>query len=128
MGYEVGSYSEFLAVLRDFLITPALLKSALAFVQELRDWFEVQTEFAFYASSILLAYDNSSGDLSADGDSTGSSDGLSLRAKMIDFAHVHSPNERCIAGSRAGKPLQTTGRDESYLIGLKALEELLKSV
>eukprot|EP01043_Picozoa_sp_COSAG02_P059448 COSAG02_NODE_7582_length_2948_cov_51.848375_2_plen_145_part_00 len=128
MGFEVGSHSELLTVLRDFLPTPILLKSALAFVHELREWFEEQTEFAFYASSILFAYDNNCSDQSADGKTTGSTGGLTLRAKMIDFAHVHSPNERCVAGARAGKPLQTTGRDESYLTGLMALEELLKSV
>lgn len=126
MGVEVSSHSELLAVLRDFFATPALLNSATTFVAELQEWFEGQTQFAFYASSILLAYDSS---LDADSATTGSnSRGLTLRAKMIDFSHVHAPTERCVAGPRAGKPLQTSGRDESYLTGLNALQELLHAV
>ena len=53
------------------------VQAAELFVAGLLVWFEQQTEFAFYASSLLLVYDNAAA-------------APELRVKMIDFAHVSS--------------------------------------
>ena len=136
---EVDSEAALLGVLRDFFVTPVLLHAAEAFVAELLEWFEEQRELAFYASSILLVYDSSSSSSSSGGGGGGGGGGKPgvhaqsggrpmLRAKMIDFAHVHSPGERCVAGARAGKALQPSGQDDSYITGLRALQRLLEAV
>ena len=48
-----------------------------------------------------------------------------LRAKMIDFNHVHSVDEPCVAGPRKGLPLQDGPCDDSYREGLAHLRRLL---
>jgi len=87
-------------LLKKFLRTEKLRAQALDFVRELTDWFNDQTEYAFYGSSLFLAYDLS---LGSDAE---------LVVKMIDFAHVN--------GGEKGRPL-----DESYLFGLQSLLRIL---
>eukprot|EP01080_Neovahlkampfia_damariscottae_P002638 gene2638-3835_t len=71
-----------------------IYKIAIEKLNKIKEWFEKQTKYQFYASSILIIYDG-------DNDSNDN-----VIIKMIDFAHTQkSKNEK----------------DESYLIGLNNL-------
>lgn len=161
--------------LRGFFCPPGAgrrLPQALGAVAQIRAWFEHQTEYGFYASSLLFCFD-------ADDDSAplrcqvcleayggratcarahasrhtrppwhaslcalsalprdslggpahgGARGGARCRAQMIDFAHVHPLDERCLHGPRRGRRLQEGARDEGYLMGLRSLERLLRSL
>lgn len=76
----------------------ALLFKALAWLQELLDWFDAHPTCRFYSSSVLFCWDPSS-----------PSSALSMR--MIDFAHVF--------------PIQDGGKDDGYLVGLRHLISML---
>ena len=71
---------------------------------DLECWFATQTEYAFYGSSLLLAFDAALADEAV------------LRVLMIDFAHVHD-----ISGSYRQVPMQGgRERGEAVLLGLRA--------
>eukprot|EP00667_Euglena_gracilis_P021209 EG_transcript_23163 len=97
---KVKSVEELRAVLLQFLCTEQLKEAARRFIGDLLAVFQRQTEFAFYGSSLLLAYDAA---LASE---------ATLRVKMIDFAHVH--------------PTPNGGLDESYLTGLRFLSDSLQ--
>eukprot|EP00668_Euglena_longa_P003064 GGOE01003582.1.p2 GENE.GGOE01003582.1~~GGOE01003582.1.p2 ORF type:complete len:267 (+),score=87.84 GGOE01003582.1:49-801(+) len=97
---DILSAEEVRVVLLRFLRSERLKEAARRFVGDLLEVFRRQTEFAFYGSSLLLAYDAALGD------------DAHLRVKMIDFAHVH--------------PTPNGGLDESYLTGLQFLAGSLK--
>jgi len=98
--HDVLTEEAVVIVLGQFLHTPKLRKEALGFVSRLHEYFQTQTEFAFYGSSLFFAYDAALGK------------DASLRVKMIDFAHVHPP--------------PNDGLDESYLTGLTFLQRVLE--
>ena len=112
LGRPIDSEAALSEVLHAFFCTPELRTAAISFVSEMQAWFDTQTEFAFYASSLLFVYD-------------AAAERSELRAKMIDFAHVHSPSEPCVAGPRKGLPLQDGPCDDSYREGLAHLRRLL---
>ena len=97
---EPADEHEMRQFLRRFFPTPALLLQARAAAADLEYWFSQQTDWAFYGSSLLFAFD------AADpGDAV-------LRVKMIDFAHAH-----CVTGRYQ--------QDSSYLDGLRSLQRCL---
>jgi len=104
----------------DGQIATKAVELVLTQVREITQWFETQTEFHFFASSLLVCFDGkykkNEGMTSAClGNGMGSDDGV--RVKMIDFAHVRRDQE---------------GVDVGYLLGLrvfgKILEELLERI
>eukprot|EP00850_Spirogloea_muscicola_P010044 SM000058S18474 [mRNA] locus=s58:13034:15603:- [translate_table: standard] len=60
---------------------------AVAKLQELKSWFEVQQSYQFYSASVLFIYEG--GDLKAEGgmDST-AEQARKLSTRLVDFAHV----------------------------------------
>ena len=77
---------------------------AEAFVEKLEDlmrFFSTQTQYHFYASSLLFVYDSASLDVRA-----------SVRLKMIDFAHVFPGRGKL---------------DENFINGLINLTDLFKN-
>eukprot|EP01050_Picozoa_sp_SAG11_P024330 SAG11_NODE_5147_length_1647_cov_1.390827_1_plen_322_part_00 len=116
LGHRVDTEEQLRFVFQRFFRTTRLRNDATSFVTNLNEWFEMQDQYAFYASSLLFAYDE------ADHDMAG------LQVKMIDFAHVHHPQELCLHGQRKGLPLQPEGRDASYIFGLRSLSRLLSSL
>eukprot|EP00890_Picochlorum_soloecismus_P000422 jgi/Picsp_1/1380/NSC_04859-R1_inositol polyphosphate multikinase alpha len=75
----------------------------------LEEWFELQTEFKFFSSSILILYE---------GDATGSS-GTNVSVRLVDFAHTF-----CNSQGHEEKSLL----DENFLGGLSALRSRLLKV
>jgi hypothetical protein len=87
----------------------AVAAALLARLEKIVEWFAVQREFHFYASSLLLVYE-------------GAGDAPAARAdvRMIDFAHVQAaPADGAAAAS---------GRDEGYLTGLHTLVRCLQGM
>ena len=82
----------------------------LARLEKIVEWFAVQCEFCFYASSLLLVYE-------------GAGDAPAARAdvRMIDFAHVQ-------AVPAQGGAAAASGRDEGYLTGLHTLVRCLQGM
>eukprot|EP00850_Spirogloea_muscicola_P006449 SM000030S11458 [mRNA] locus=s30:679237:681832:- [translate_table: standard] len=81
---------------------------AVAKLQELKSWFEVQQSYQFYSASVLFIYEG--GDLKAEGgmDST-AEQARKLSTRLVDFAHVTYNNQK----------------DENFLHALQALIALL---
>ena len=121
------------AALREFLgggggegATGALrrdvLPPLLARLDALRAWFSTQRQFLFYGSSLLIVYE---GDGGGRGSGAGGGAGAAasggapaaVEARMIDFAHVWSADEKAPAGC-----------DEGYLLGLATLERVLRGL
>jgi len=106
VGYKNGQELETEAALTQelerFLCTPSLRSQAAEQLQRLHDWSSTQTEFAFYASSLLLAYDTAE-----------LPNPKELRFGMIDFAHVETPPE---------------GGDQSYMTGLKSMQRMIANI
>lgn len=95
---EVRDESELINCLQSFLVTAELRAVFKKKVEELYEWFSHQTEYAFYASSLLLSFDSKI------------EHPTELRIAMIDFTHVHSG----------------TGKvDDSYLTGLANLRRIM---
>jgi hypothetical protein len=91
-----------------YLRTPRLRADARAWLESLERLFLAQTEWCFYGSSLLLAYDDRPRDERA----------ARLRCCMIDFAHTH-------------RTIDVHGKedvDSSYLHGLGTFIELLQEL
>lgn len=92
------------------LRTRILISEILLKIRQIREFFENQSEFAFYSSSVLVAYDAAFLDESV----ALPRNSAWIRACMIDFAHVF--------------PLPAGCLDQNYLFGLKNLELLLEAI
>lgn len=99
---KITNESELAEFLGSFLCSPSLRTQLAAKIECLSSWFTKQTEFAFYSSSLLIAYDTE--ELPAPKE---------LRLSMIDFAHVEAP---------------PAGGDKSYLVGLETLQRTLNGL
>lgn len=73
---------------------------AVAQLQSLLSWFEIQEDFHFYSASILILYE---------GDAEGSSD-ANVRVRLVDFAHTFSTEDALVIG-----------KDKNFTRGLKAV-------
>ena len=94
-------------------IIPKILHS----LHKLRDLIEKQNGFRFYSSSLLLLYD---GDQAAITMSTSPVPNTFVR--MIDFAHTTCPLE-----GYQTDPVQYSGPDEGYVLGLNSLITFFQS-
>lgn len=97
---------------------PSLVQQILSQLDPIVTWFETQTQFHFYASSILIVYDaqalkESWNDGKLDSPELSQPELLKTRVSMIDFAHVN-PGEGSI--------------DQNYLFGLHSLQKILQSL
>lgn len=99
---ELASEVELTQELGRFLCSPGLRAQAVVELERLNDWFSSQTEFAFYASSLLLAYDTAE-----------LPNPKELRFGMIDFSHVEPPPE---------------GGDQSYMTGLQSMRRMFANL
>ncbi|CAE8643684.1 unnamed protein product [Polarella glacialis] len=98
---DVRNEQELQALLSSFLCSEQLRSSALAKVKAVQAWWAKQTEYAFYASSLLFAYDTKSND--------------ECRIVMIDFANF----ER----------ISTKADDQSgYDVGLDTLVRVISNL
>mmetsp|Transcript_21511 Transcript_21511/g.46086 ORF Transcript_21511/g.46086 Transcript_21511/m.46086 type:complete len:117 (-) Transcript_21511:12-362(-) len=79
-GKDVTNEEELRELLGRFFCSPALRDTALRRVQEFKTWFDSQGEFAFYASSLLFAYDTEKKDV--------------CRMGLIDFANVEATKNK----------------------------------
>lgn len=79
-----------------------LIPPLLDRLREIESWFESQSDFRFYGSSLLFVYDSSSSQPKLD-------------VRMIDFAHVWPITE-------------PNGRDDGYLLGLRNIKRCLQRV
>lgn len=100
---EAADEAEVTEELARFLCSDALRQQAAKEVDRLSAWFTSQREFAFYASSLLLAYDT-----------TELPNPEELRFTMIDFAHVEEPTPE--------------GGDQSYITGLDSMQRMLRNL
>ena len=75
----------------------------LCVLEQMQRWFQSQTTYHFYASSVILAYD-------AISDPTVNS----IRVKLVDFAHL--------------SPAKDSACDENFLYGLNSLIDCLKMI
>merc|ERR1712190_665400 len=80
-GNEVASEEELSALLLQFLCTESLRNSALQRLQDVATWWRSQARYAFYASSLLFAYDTERKD--------------ECRVNIIDFANCETISEKC---------------------------------
>jgi len=90
MKREVRSEAELADCLRRYLVTSELRATFLAKMTALETWFSAQTDFAFFGSSVLLAFDGAI------------ESPVELRVTLIDFPHVHRLNRidlSCLAGA-----------------------------
>ena len=83
-------------------VIPPLLEKLLA----LRDWFEGQSEYRFYGSSLLFIYEGGGGGAQPP----------AVDIRMIDFAHVWPIRD------------SPTGRDDGYVLGLETIIACLDRV
>jgi hypothetical protein len=83
-------------------IRTGIYKKALEKLNKIKEWFEEQTMYCFYASSILIIYDGESED-----------DNQEVLVKMIDFAHTQKSKKK---------------KDDSYLFGLNHLTSTLQDI
>ncbi|KAL6067969.1 Inositol hexakisphosphate kinase 1 [Balamuthia mandrillaris] len=113
----------------------------LAKLYEIKQWFEEQTMFNFYSSSILLIYDGASlpGGTS-DGDSDDKEEHVDVR--MVDFAHVDAKFDARGIKTKSASSLSSSSSttktrsgadatidiDENYLKGLNNVIVLLESM
>jgi hypothetical protein len=81
-------------------IRTEVYKKALEKLNQIKQWFEEQTTYCFYASSILILYD-------------GEVEDGEVVVKMIDFAHTQKSKKK---------------KDESYLFGLNHLTSTLQDI
>jgi len=81
-----------------------LIPQFLQILEKINAYFQKQKKSRFYSSSLLLIYDGKSK----------KGEAAKVCLKIIDFAHVH--------------PIKDGGRDEGYVVGLKNLIVLLKSL
>jgi hypothetical protein len=79
-------------------------------LRALEAWFEMQQEFSFYSSSILLLYE---------GDAAGPED-AKVRVRLVDFAHTLIREEGEVGGRRQV--------DANFLGGLRSLTQRLSAV
>eukprot|EP00941_MAST-03F_sp_MAST-3F-sp1_P002990 g2990.t1 len=105
VGRPAKTFSEVKHHLRRFLCTPTLRADAHRWLTRLKDHFEYQTEWCFYCSSLLLAYDSEKEEKAR------------LRMCMIDFAHAHRSQE--------AHGEETV--DASYLHGIRTLLKILEN-
>ena len=77
-----------------------IIRETIEKLQSFRRWFEKQTTYHFFASSIIIAY-NATGKENQNTD---------VRIKLVDFAHVFPANDK---------------RDDNFLSGLNAVEKQL---
>mmetsp|Transcript_134962 Transcript_134962/g.419391 ORF Transcript_134962/g.419391 Transcript_134962/m.419391 type:complete len:120 (+) Transcript_134962:64-423(+) len=93
------------ALLSEFLCSAALRASATDKVREIRAWWAKQVWFAFYSSSLLLAYDT---------DKKGE-----CRATLIDFANCERITEKSQDLSGVAVGFQTLERVLADLVPLR---------
>jgi len=67
-------------IFAEFLCTPTLLRSALENVEKAASFWDSQHKYAFYASSLLFAYDNATKDV--------------CRVGLIDFANAEEISDK----------------------------------
>lgn len=98
------AFQTFLGMTRQQPNSPKFLPDLLLQLEHIRQWFEAQRVYAFYSSSLLIAYESLSD----------SSDDQKIHcvAKMIDFAHVF-PTSEC---------------DKNYLFGICKLIGVLREI
>ena len=85
------------------------IKETIKNIESIRRWFEKQTTYHFYSSSVFVVYESNLEDILIKNPSFNTAS--RVRTKLIDFAHVF--------------PASNT-RDENYLYGLDKLIEHLK--
>ncbi|KAL6766388.1 hypothetical protein ACKKBG_A35830 [Auxenochlorella protothecoides x Auxenochlorella symbiontica] len=77
---------------------------AVAQLQTLLSWVDVQRSFRFYSSSILLLYEGDAQD----------AEGAAVRVRLVDFAHSFRTN--------------SSARDDNFLLGLTSLMQRMRRV
>jgi len=78
-----------------------VVRQYLPWLEELLAWFEKNPTASFYSSSVLFCYE-------------GGKDTGTVRARLIDFAHVF--------------PCKSGERDEGYITGLKHMIQIFKEI
>lgn len=103
-------------VLRRFLVTEARVRQARFFTSSLLALFRTQSDYAFFSSSLLIAYDAALGD------------DAPLKVTMIDFCHTHTMAEMQAEAEEAGFGDSFCARDLSYIRGLASLVDMLDTI
>lgn len=88
------------------------IKEALRKIEKIKDFFETQTTYHFYSSSIVITYEANLEEILMNKQKNNNNENAEqyldnyVRVKMVDFAHVLNQNKTI---------------DENYLFGLKKL-------
>lgn len=98
---DVNNEQELVEFFAQFLPTEELRTSALAKVRDIQKWWEGQSALAFYASSLLFAYDTQKLDM--------------CKVGLIDFANAESIKNKADDLSGFGTGLETLTRIISSL-------------
>jgi Inositol polyphosphate kinase len=91
-------------------------QGAVAQLQALESWFQVQKEFHLYSASLLLLYE---------GDAHGPEE-TNVRVRLVDFAHTFAVGGGGTNDDKNQK--KESSIDENFLSGLRALKSRLNAV